>query len=189
MHSVKIIAAAIALAAPLAVQATTLTFDAGGATGTYSEAGVFFSAVGGTSNIFSYSTPNGTLGLLETSAPKNLMRADITGGASMVSVDLGDFNADPDLLVLRVYSAADVLLGSTSLLIDSSFTGMMTLSLSASNIAYAIFGSEAPSINGSSVYADNFIFAPVPEPESYAMLLAGLGIMGAVARRKSCKSA
>ncbi|MBT9519897.1 MAG: PEP-CTERM sorting domain-containing protein, partial [Dechloromonas sp.] len=26
---------------------------------------------------------------------------------------------------------------------------------------------------------------PVPEPESYAMLLAGLGLMGVVARRRS----
>ena len=30
---------------------------------------------------------------------------------------------------------------------------------------------------------------PVPEPETYAMLMAGLGIMGAVARRKAKKSA
>ncbi|TFW17729.1 FxDxF family PEP-CTERM protein [Duganella callida] len=30
---------------------------------------------------------------------------------------------------------------------------------------------------------------PVPEPETYAMLLGGLGILGAVARRKSKKSA
>jgi hypothetical protein len=26
--------------------------------------------------------------------------------------------------------------------------------------------------------------APVPEPETYAMLLAGLGVLGAVARRR-----
>ena len=29
-----------------------------------------------------------------------------------------------------------------------------------------------------------FTLAPVPEPESYAMLLAGLGLLGFVARRK-----
>ncbi|MES2840075.1 MAG: PEP-CTERM sorting domain-containing protein [Pseudomonadota bacterium] len=33
------------------------------------------------------------------------------------------------------------------------------------------------------------ITAPVPEPETYAMLLAGLGLMGAVARRRKNQSA
>ena len=36
----------------------------------------------------------------------------------------------------------------------------------------------------SSAGAGNIIYAPVPEPETYAMLLAGLGLMGAVARRR-----
>jgi len=32
---------------------------------------------------------------------------------------------------------------------------------------------------------DDFIYAaPVPEPETYAMLLAGLGLIGAVSRRR-----
>ena len=31
---------------------------------------------------------------------------------------------------------------------------------------------------------DHFIFAPVPEPETYAMLLAGLGLLGFMARRR-----
>ena len=31
--------------------------------------------------------------------------------------------------------------------------------------------------------------APVPEPETYAMLLAGLGVMGAIARRRNNKAA
>lgn len=33
------------------------------------------------------------------------------------------------------------------------------------------------------------VLAPVPEPESYAMLLAGLGVMGALARRRGRKGA
>ena len=36
----------------------------------------------------------------------------------------------------------------------------------------------------SSNAAFNLTLAPVPEPETYAMLLAGLGLMGAVARRR-----
>jgi hypothetical protein len=31
------------------------------------------------------------------------------------------------------------------------------------------------------------IAAPVPEPESFAMLLAGLGLMAGIARRKQSK--
>lgn len=33
-----------------------------------------------------------------------------------------------------------------------------------------------------------YIYAPVPEPETYGMLLAGLGLMGVIARRKSRKA-
>ena len=37
---------------------------------------------------------------------------------------------------------------------------------------------------------DNVVFASsVPEPESYALMLAGLGLMGAVARRRKAKQA
>ena len=34
-----------------------------------------------------------------------------------------------------------------------------------------------------------FVYAPVPEPETYAMLLAGLALMGAVAKRRKSKKA
>jgi hypothetical protein len=35
---------------------------------------------------------------------------------------------------------------------------------------------------------DNLTVAAVPEPESYAMLLAGLGLVGAIARRRKTKA-
>lgn len=42
------------------------------------------------------------------------------------------------------------------------------------------------SISGDGVVLDNLTYTqPVPEPESYAMLLAGLGLLGAVTRRRS----
>lgn len=44
--------------------------------------------------------------------------------------------------------------------------------------------------NHSSHAQDQLVMmAPVPEPETYAMLLAGLGVMGMVARRRNKKSA
>jgi len=42
---------------------------------------------------------------------------------------------------------------------------------------------------GTAVIGYDYIFAPVPEPETYAMLLAGLGLMGFVARRRQRKLA
>lgn len=180
--------AAIATLAGTTASATVIDFNSGsGSFTSYTESGVTFTASGG-GNIEYSGTPNGTVGLLGSDTPRDPVRADIAGGATFVSVDLGDYNADADLLYLDIYSALDVLLGHTELLIASSFTGMETLSLSSAGIAYAIFGASAPAINGSSVYADNFTFTSaagpgVPEPATWMMMLAGFFGLGAALRR------
>lgn len=56
--------------------------------------------------------------------------------------------------------------------------GNNTLSFSAAGKADGIGG-----------YIGNVVVAAVPEPETYAMLLAGLGLVGAVARRRKQASA
>ncbi|CAN4271325.1 PEP-CTERM protein-sorting domain [Methylophilaceae bacterium] len=49
------------------------------------------------------------------------------------------------------------------------------------------FALENVSSNNGSFVADNLLVSSVPEPESYAMLLVGLGAIGAVARRRRAK--
>ena len=62
----------------------------------------------------------------------------------------------------------------------------------ATGTVQATFTPYAQSNNPVVAYLDSantFHVTAVPEPESYAMLLAGLGLMGAIARRRSNKSA
>jgi len=77
---------------------------------------------------------------------------------------------------------------------NSSYaTGLnfMRIDALASGTAKSIYTTE---IDTDAVHAAKFmlqgstLIAAVPEPETYAMLLAGLGLMGAVARRRNKKS-
>lgn len=63
-----------------------------------------------------------------------------------------------------------VLAGATSTLP----AGMYQLTVSGTGVT-----------GGSASYGGNIVAAPVPEPESYAMFLAGLGVMGAIAVRRN----
>ncbi|MEP7099924.1 MAG: FxDxF family PEP-CTERM protein [Burkholderiales bacterium] len=55
--------------------------------------------------------------------------------------------------------------------------------LAAGNYSLVITGLQSPA---AASYAGNLavVAAPVPEPETYALLLAGLGVLGFVARRR-----
>ena len=117
----------------------------------------------------------------------NLFRADFSvAGVSMVSVDIGDNNADADDLYLYAYDAANNLLTSDTKSILSSFVGFETLTVSAANISYVLFGGAG--VNGkNNLYADNFIYdtAQVPLPAGGILLLTALLGIGAAKRRKS----
>lgn len=168
--------------------AALIDFSAGpaGTVASYTEQGVTFTASGGGGQLLTSGSPNGTPALLDGNTPRKEIRADIAGGATSVSIDLGDFNADPDTIFLEIFNSANVSLGFASQLIDGSFIGMITLTLSDPDIAYAIFGGRAPALDGNSIYSDNFTWqagAAVPEPASLALL--GLGLAGlAVTRRR-----
>lgn len=178
--------AAAAGAAPAATHAATITFDGlSGTTSSYTESGVTFTSESGGLLEFTL-TPNTTNGLLTVpNGSRPLTRADIGGGASFVSVDLGDFGADEDVLILQAFSADDVLLDSDTLTLPADVVAMLTLSVTAPDIAYVVMGGEGGA--GSSVYVDNFTFrslvASVPEPTT--ALLVALGTLVLARRRRA----
>ena len=75
-------------------------------------------------------------------------------------------------------------------------TSSSTLSITTANNWLSSLGSATPTLT-LSVWKetpgyptqDLAVFAPVPEPETYAMMLAGLGLMGFVARRRKQNAA
>ena len=78
--------------------------------------------------------------------------------------------------------------GDDSLLKSSINPGGSSLSL---DYTQSLSGPSYITVTGISNGSSGAIFAgqiaPIPEPETYAMLLAGLGLMGAVVRRRSTR--
>lgn len=157
----------------------------------YEESGVVFTAVdGGLLQRFA-DTPNGTFSLTALIAPYSELRADIAGGASFVSVDLGDYaGIDAETVFLEVFGISGNSLGFASEDIAADRMGMTTMSLSVPGISYAIFGSRDSTLaNGSSVPADNFTFVPagsaacIPAPGAILLGTIGLSFVGSLRRR------
>lgn len=190
IQRLSIVAAAAALIATVpAAAATTIDFNTQTSNNVASLTigAVTFTASGGTLYTSSFgNTPNGTRGLVGYNSGSGTLsptRADIVGGTTTDSVDIGDYDSDADSLFLSLYSSSNVLLATATDLIPASFTGLKTLTATASGTAHAVFGGVG--VQGSSVYGDNFTFTAVPEAATWTMMIAGFGLAGTALRRRT----
>jgi hypothetical protein len=76
-------------------------------------------------------------------------------------------------------------LGGGGLGYNYGFTGLIP---TAGSLIVKVWGIAAPGLStGSAIsasYGGSMAVSPVPEPETYAMMLAGLGLVGFMARRR-----
>lgn len=108
--------------------------------------------------------------------------ATLQNSVSMVGNDFGGSNPqDNERVFLTVFGASGNVLASTSVQNPYNQPNLQAISLSASGIKYAAFTYT----NDLGYYSvDNVTTSPVPEPETYGMMLAGLAGLAWVARRK-----
>ena len=105
------------------------------------------------------------------------LRANFTSPVSFVSVSFGLRNTATG--ILQVYSAEGTLLGDQVHRDSAPFV----LSFNSSSTPFAYF--LATYIDGYERIGEvRYEVAAVPEPETYAMMLAGLGLVGAAVRRR-----
>lgn len=92
-----------------------------------------------------------------------------------------------DITGFSLFNAGGELLGGTQ--VSTGMTDIWTLSysnLAAGSYFVKVDGSVMS--NAAGKYYANVALAPVPEPETYAMMLAGLGLVGFTARRRKLKA-
>jgi hypothetical protein len=110
---------------------------------------------------------------------------DLSG---QLTVNGGVFNVHTTKAQNIIFKEAD-LSGTDLLISNGGFASSAVLSSSVvdGTLVLHVFGQYG----AASSYAGNLnvTLAPVPEPETYAMLLGGLGLVGAVARRRKAAKA
>lgn len=109
---------------------------------------------------------------------------------SAVSLEQPAFGGGFDYTIANgmfgLYSDADgdgmggTLIASTTF--GSSSTSLLANNIAAGSYYFAVSGDAAGNLGG--IYNFTTNTAPVPEPETYALMLAGLGLLGFVGKRR-----
>lgn len=132
----------------------------------------------------------GTLISWFTNPGTGAFQATFAGGASSVSIGMGDFNADEDEGNMRAYDAANNLLDTDYLFVAAPVYGGGTMTVTSSTAIARVEWNETGTYAGA-VYWDNLSYEAsgptVPEPASLALVLAALGGAGFASRKRAAK--
>jgi Protein of unknown function (DUF642)/PEP-CTERM motif len=128
---------------------------------------------------------------------------DLDGSTNDAGVLSHDFSLTAGITYTATFELAGNQRGGKDRITVSFGSSVFTFAALAANTAWSNYEVEfTPTSSG--IYAlsfsnaggdnigavlDNVAIQAVPEPETYAMLLAGLGLMGTIARRKAKKTA
>ena len=175
---------ALALAGAFSsAQAATISLDGGdfpydlGANPTDANAySVTHATVGSFTDIFTFSLTE----LSDTiSSAVSLFLSGLDGGSSSYEIDNGS-------LALWTDPEGDGVGGADTQIAWTAFgdaNGVLAVNSVAAGAYYWAVAGDAVGVNGGA-YLFSANTAPVPEPETYAMMLAGLGLLGFVGKRR-----
>jgi hypothetical protein len=127
---------------------------------------------------------------------RNIRVRNVSGGVNNVNFSQGNVPTNAYDFVFKIGSNGNRLTKGERVDWTSSNFDFTKLGTSSSPFALHVQGITIPRLNSNTFNEDEFehehegglsgwyTLSPIPEPETYAMMLAGLGVMVAVARRK-----
>lgn len=157
-----------------------------GATQNIFQTSITFAGIGGSATNGSSSTVNAT----PLFPPANIGFTDLNDVYALSNIAGFAGSASNNLLVLtnagrvREMSRAGAVL--SQLTVPSGTSQIEGITMDDRGYIYLV--SDNGDFGTSQIASSLFVYAPVPEPESYALLLAGLAVLGGVARRRASRA-
>jgi hypothetical protein len=202
LNVTKLILVGVLASAGAGAQAVTFTFSSPGNAGTFASASTILFSDAGSSLLL----PTGNANLTNTSTATTKTFFDDFVFTITTGMNLSLLTGVPFLTTVNVTSFTESLyrttaaspytavgatspLSSTYLVSNTTPTSWNNLAAGTYTLQYSGMLVQATTFLGKTVptigsYTSVVTLTPVPEPETYALLLSGLGLLGFMARRK-----